>query len=441
MKLNTLFLAFLAGMLLFSCSSDDGGTTPVDPNPEPENSAPEINAISFSKLESISDEDIIGNVQATDDDGDELDYEITSNSNNLFEIADNGDLSLVSGANLDFEDAQQHVITIQVSDTENQASAQITINVENVIESLFEDSESFITTWKTPADDFELVIGTDSTFDYNFTIDWGDGSDEETFVDLAENPSHVYATEDTYTIAIKGTFPAIKMYEMDNEALGNSQKALLGISQWGAVIWESFEEAFKDCSNLSEYSAEDQPDLSNVQSMAQMFSGAASFNGAIGDWNTLNVVDMSLMFINANAFNQDIGGWKTQNVTNMVGMFGNLADNENSSFNQDISGWDVSKVNFFTNMFAGNNAFDRNLGGWDISSVVSMINMFNDSGMSSENYSNTLIGWDDQGDIPGDIILGATGIKYLCSANMARSNLLGRGWIIDDEGSDPTVCP
>lgn len=425
---------------MYSCSSDDGGAT-VTPNPELENAAPQIVSQTYSVFEDVSDGVVFAEVTAVDSDGDDLTFEIISNSDNLFKISDDGKLSLESGASLDYETTTEHNISVSVSDGDKDASADIKITVNNVIENLFEDPESFITTWKTPADGFELVIGTDSTFDYNFTIDWGDGSDEETFVDLAENPSHVYATEDTYTIAIKGAFPAIKMYEMDNEDLSSSQKALIGIEQWGAIAWESFEEAFKDCSNLSEYNAQDSPNLSNVESLASMFSGAVLFNGAIGDWDTENVVIMSLMFLNAHAFNQDIGGWKTQNVTNMVGMFGNLADNENSSFNQDISGWDVSKVNFFTNMFAGNTVFDRNLGGWDISSVVSMINMFSDSAMSSENYSNTLIGWDDQGDIPGDITLGATGIKYLCSANMARSNLLGRGWIIDDEGSDPTVCP
>ncbi|MEL7268940.1 MAG: BspA family leucine-rich repeat surface protein [Bacteroidota bacterium] len=492
MKLNTILLALVAGAFLLSCSSDDGGTTPVNPNPGTENTAPKISAISFSKPESISDEDVIGNVQATDDDGDELEYEITSNSKDLFEIADNGDLSLVSGVNLDFEDAQQHMITVNVSDADNQVSAVVTINVENVIENLFEDPESFITTWKTPADGFELVIGTDSTLDYNFTIDWGDGSDEETFVDLANVPSHVYDTEDTYTVAIKGAFPAIKMYEGVQDGLDDSRKALTSINQWGAISWESFEEAFRLCINLSDYMALDAPNLEKVESLAGMFRNATSFsgdlsnwntvnvvnmseafrdavafNGAIVNWNTSNVIDMNGMFNGAESFNQEIdfdsstGAWDTSNVVNMAAVFQNAkAFNQNignwktdkvtnmflmfrgaSDFNQNISSWDVSEVTSFTRMFENASGFNQNLGSWNISSTENMSNMFNDTSMSSENYSNTLIGWDGQGDIPGDITLGAVGLKYLCSANVARSNLLGRGWNIEDDGSDPAVCP
>lgn len=464
MKLNTILFALVAGTFLLSCSSDDGGTTPVNPNPESENTAPQIVSQTYSVFEDISDAETFAEVTAIDSDGDDLTFEIVSNSDNLFKISEDGNLGLETGASLDYETATEHNITVSVSDGDKNASAEIKITVNNVIENLFEDPESFITTWKTPADGFELVIGTDSTFDYNFTIDWGDGSDEETFVDLAENPSHVYNTEDTYTVAIKGTFPAIKMYDMDNDDLSNSQKSLLGIEQWGTIVWESFEDAFRDCSNLIEYRAEDIPDLSNVESLAGMFAGAVSFNGAIGNWNTetilkmermfadatlfnqdigswdtAKVTDMGFMFFNAHAFNQDIGGWKTQNVTSMFAMFANLT--ENSTFNQDISEWDVSKVANFLSMFNGASAFDQKLGAWNISSAENMSAMFNDTSMSSENYSNTLIGWDSQGDIPGDITLGAVGLTYLCSANVARSNLLGRGWTIEDDGSDPTVCP
>ena len=379
---------------------------------------------------------------------------------------------------MDYETATEHNITVSVSDGDKNASAEIKITVNNVIEDLFEDPESFITTWKTPADDFELVIGTDSTLDFNFTIDCGDGSDEETFVDLAENPSHVYDTEDTYTVAIKGAIPAIKKNEGVQDGLDDSRKALTSINQWGAISWESFEEAFRLCLNLSEYMALDAPNLEKVESLAGMFRNATSFsgylnnwnttnvvnmseafrdavvfNGAIGNWNTSNVTDMNGMFNGAESFNQEIdfdsgtGAWDTSNVVNMAAVFQNakafnqkigdwktdkvtnmfLMFRGTNDFNQNISAWDVSKVTSFTRMFENASSFNQNLGSWNISSAENMSNMFDNSDMSSEYYSNTLIGWDGQGDIPGDITLGAVGLKYLCSANVARSNLLGRG--------------
>jgi hypothetical protein len=75
-----------------------------------------------------------------------------------------------------------------------------------------------------------------------------------------------------------------------------------------------------------------------------------------------------------------------------------------------------------------------------------MQNMFNDSGMSTANYSKTLIGWAnfvDTNSGPYSVILGAanitysnttyTGSPYDDGAN-ARAYLVSQGWTITDGG-------
>ncbi|MEO1486339.1 MAG: BspA family leucine-rich repeat surface protein [Bacteroidota bacterium] len=351
------------------------------------------------------------------------------------------------------------------------------------MESLFEDPDAFITTWEIPNADFELEIGINPNLEYDFTIDWGDGSDPESFVDISENPTHVYAAGGTHHVAITGTFPQLINGNIVPPA---SREALVDVAQWGAITWSSMEAMFASCDNLVEFSAIDQPNLDNVESMVSMFFGAISFNGDIGSWNVSNVNNMSGMFANAFNFNQNIGGWNVSIVTDMSNMFGAASDfNQNISgwnvskvtdmegmflnafdfnqdiggwavsnvadmnqmftnanaFNQNISGWDVSNVADFGNMFRGADIFDQNLGQWEITSANSdleggMANMFDDSGMSARNFSDTIIGWATLGDdLPQDIILGVDNINHCSEVQVIQElvNFIGKGW--DFQGS------
>lgn len=128
MNLNARYVIVLC-LILFSCDPDD----------EPANRAPVIENQSFEVAEDISDAVVIGTASATDADNDDLTFSITVNDNNLFEITDDGMLSLANGQNLDFETATSHTITVQVSDGEANDTATITINVTDVDENSMPD--------------------------------------------------------------------------------------------------------------------------------------------------------------------------------------------------------------------------------------------------------------------------------------------------------------
>ncbi|WP_421764969.1 BspA family leucine-rich repeat surface protein [Ekhidna sp.] len=338
-------------------------------------------------------------------------------------------------------------------------------------------TSSFITTWQTTATNESITIPTFSGETYDYIVDWGDGTFESITTDAS--PSHTYTTAGTHTISISGTFPRIHFNNT-----GDFDK-IQTIEQWGDIAWTSFEGAFESCLNLTS-NASDAPDLSGVTSLSQMFRGS-SFNGAVNAWDVSSITDMSELFLATNfnqpldgwdvsnvidmrgmffgnfTFNQDIGDWDVSAVTNMSNMFNGASSfNQDLSlwgvglvtnmagmfsgtaFNQDVGGWDVSAVRDMSLMF-NSSSFNQDLGDWDISGVVadggatsfSMSQMFDGSGMSTDNYDATLLGWADDNagtqTIPAGITLGADGLNF-CGSEAARDELLNtHGWTINGD--------
>jgi surface protein len=112
-------------------------------------------------------------------------------------------------------------------------------------------------------------------------------------------------------------------------------------------------------------------DVSKVQDMSGMFSGASSFNQDISRWDTSRVENMSRMFFNTTVFDQDIGGWDTSRVIYMNNMFSNA-----TNFNQNLNRWNTSRVTNMTTVFFNAERFNQPLDRWNTSRVTSMNSMF-----------------------------------------------------------------
>ncbi len=124
MKFRKNRILYFLIAIIFSCGKDDA----------PQNNAPVIKGQTFIVNENITESAVIGTVTATDSDSDKLQFTIATNDNNFFKITSAGELSLVSGKNLDFELTASHTIKVQVSDGEAISSATITIKVTDVDE-------------------------------------------------------------------------------------------------------------------------------------------------------------------------------------------------------------------------------------------------------------------------------------------------------------------
>ena len=261
--------------------------------------------------------------------------------------------------------------------------------------------------------------------DYNYTVDWGDGTIDK---DLNDTKTHVYKRYSLVTIKITGKFPHFYLGSDDLEQIEE-------ISQWGDIKWKSFISSFAKTPKLK-ITATDTPDLSeckslramfhnsnftsnstindwntsNITDMHDTFAGAINFNQPLDKWDTSNVTDMSSMFYNAKSFNQNINSWNVSNVTNMKYMFYQATNfnqpldkwdtsnvttmlgmfNEASSFNQNIDTWNVSKVTNMYQMFSNATAFNQPLNDWNVSNVKDMSYMFN----YATSFNQPLNKWD-----------------------------------------------
>jgi len=189
---------------------------------------------------------------------------------------------------------------------------------------------------------------------------------------------------------------------------------------------------------------------SKVTDMSRTFNGALSFNQNINSWDTSKVGNMSLMFALAVSYNEPMTSWDTGSVTDMSFMF-----HFNPYFNQNISNWNTAKVVNMEHMLHGCYEFTHSLENWNVSTVTNMdlmlmettsynhtlekwnlnslitaASMLTSSGLDCRNYSNTLIGWSNNGNTPNSIHLGiVSDLTYSDTATPSRNHLLNvKGW-------------
>jgi gliding motility-associated-like protein len=164
--------------------------------------------------------------------------------------------------------------------------------------------------------------------------------------------------------------------------------------------------------------------IGSVTNMSAMFSRALAFNQPLDNWDMTNVENISSMFSRTQDFNQPLPTWNLTNITNLSNLF-----SQASSFNQDISGWNTGSITNMSGVFNQAASFDQDLSPWDVSAVTNMNNMLSNSGLSQENYDNTLIGWSGQ-TVNSGINLGATGLQYCDALNQRQSLIDDDGWNI-----------
>ncbi|MCJ8314072.1 MAG: BspA family leucine-rich repeat surface protein, partial [Pseudomonadales bacterium] len=291
------------------------------------------------------------------------------------------ELTIQTSHNINNETVGVYNVTYTVSDASGNQSSLVRKVIVKPLDATI--SDAFVSTWQTDkegvSNDNQITLGVNSDFSYDFIIDWGDG---ETDSNVTSEITHTYSQSGEYQLKISGVYP--QMFFKFNSLGESDSKKLLSVDHWGDNVWLSMSNAFYDAQNMV-MNADDDPDLSLVMNMSNMFKGASSFNQDLSGWDVSSVTSMSYMFKGASGINQALNSWDVSSVTSMSGMFKGA-----SSFNQDLSGWDVSSVTSMSSMFNGASSFNQDLSSWEVSSVLRMFYMFNDANSFNEDLSS----WD-----------------------------------------------
>ncbi|TPN85238.1 BspA family leucine-rich repeat surface protein [Aquimarina algicola] len=337
-------------------------------------------------------------------------FEITSQTiTGAVKINERGELLVAEVAAFDFE--MNPTITGEVSVTSGNVTDTATFKIS--LTDVDETPPSFITKWDVTVLNLTVHLpiyssSPDDRTEYDFEVDWGDGTVQQ--VTSFDDPDaiHTYAAPGVKTVTITGTLQGFNFFKTRT-----SSTLFVDVAQWGNVLLGNGTLHFIRCANLRGFSATDAPDLSttpscygmfagliffnsdlsnwdvsNVTNMNQMFTSTFRFDSDLSNWDVSNVKDMAFMFTASGSFNQDLSNWDVSSVENMRGMFMSA-----SSFNQDLSNWDVSNVKDMSNMFNQALAFNHDLSNWDISNVKDMSSMFDQASMFNQNLSN----WDVSG--------------------------------------------
>ncbi|MGH1518220.1 BspA family leucine-rich repeat surface protein [Chryseobacterium sp. JK1] len=245
-----------------------------------------------------------------------------------------------------------------------------------------------------------------------------------------------FADKDTAKYRVKvsngnGIFRQIKFAEAQEFQLpdsvfplweiNGSVDKILEVEQWGNITWESMRSAFSHC-KLIQITANDSPNLNNVEDAAYMFYAIKSFKGAssmqnwdtskiknfrfmfaviydslnatlpdqfnspyISNWNTSSATDLSFMFTGRSIFNQTLNNWNVSKVTDMKWMFALCP-----SYNQPMDQWNTSSLEDIGYMFHFDSALNQPLNNWNTSKITNMAHAIH--GCTA--FTHTLESWD-----------------------------------------------
>ena len=209
------------------------------------------------------------------------------------------------------------------------------------------DASAFTTLWYTG----ELKLLTDSSLDYNYNVDWGDGN---VSTGVTGDVSHNYDSIDNYEVKITGQFPYFKNFisGFDNEIIySNSQ--LISILNWGNINWESFRDTFGGLNGLS-INASDNPNLSEVNNLDNMFGGVNFYKEYdFGKWNISNVQSAVNFanYISVSSYDNLLKGWSDQDlktdVAFSVGAY--YCDESSRGILTDLFGWEITDLGLSSN--------------------------------------------------------------------------------------------
>ena len=147
----------------------------------------------------------------------------------------------------------------------------------------------FNTTWDTTkvstgsSNTSQIQLPLESTGTYNFTVWWGDGTQDHITTFNDTQVAHTYAQSGVYMVVIEGT---IKGWGFN---AGGDRLKLSSVLQWGSLSLGNSGGYFWGAANL-EILATDTPNLTGTTNMARAFRGSGLGElGNLNDWDVSKV--------------------------------------------------------------------------------------------------------------------------------------------------------
>lgn len=251
--------------------------------------------------------------------------------------------------------------------------------------------KEFVSTW-TVGDvsigdgDLTITLPLRSGYNYNFVVDWGDGTSGNVSSDSDPEATHVYASPGTYTVKLSGVAEAFYF-----NCAGDYQK-IQTVDNLGQLGWKSLERAFACTENLKVNLSGNASDLTTVNNI---FENALNIEVDIKNWNTESLTLAERIFYLADGIELTVDSWIVSAGASFESAFFSA-----ENFNIDVSAWEFGEgsdlSNFFRNVDNGvvTGPFDvkgaQNLSGmfdsarsisidttnWDTSSATDMSLMF-----------------------------------------------------------------
>ena len=276
------------------------------------------------------------------------------------------------------------------------------------------DATNFNSTWNTSktstgsTDNTSIKLPLEVGGTYDFTVWWGDGTNDTITAYDQANVTHTYASQGEYDVVIDGT---IQGFRFNN---GGDRLKLLNITNWGNLRLGNSNGYFYGCSNLN-VGATDTLDLTGTTTFSNAFYGCSGLT-------TLNV-----------------SAWDTSSVTTFAVAFYGCS----GLTTLNVSAWDTSSVTTFSNAFYGCSGLTTltGIGDWNVSACIDFTNMLYGVTLSTINYDSLLNGWAALPTLSTSEAFHGGNSKYSCNAVSARNDtLIGVwSWTITDGGLDDTI--
>lgn len=243
----------------------------------------------------------------------------------------------------------------------------------------------FISTWdtrntksgSTPSNAIQLPLINNG--DYNFIVDYGDGTKKRVTSYNDPNASHTYSVGGIYTVTIWG---AIQGWGFGGYSAESNK--IIDITQWGALRFLSNTTGhFSNCANLN-ITATDTPNLEGVNGLVRFFQNCTNlvYSPTIANWDVSGVSDFSEMFRNTKSFSQNLDSWSMISATDITGIF------RDSNFNGSVNGWDTSNITIMSGVFRGTATFNQPLNNWDLSNATTISGMFYQAAAFNQDINN-----------------------------------------------------